>query len=275
MTMTGGAHTVPVERGVLAGLILVASNPLNASSMLGAPGSSQAQSVGLLNGVNSTCHGALTIETCNIFVQRRELICRNNELPFLMDGELAFAFLVGTGFVQLTKLTGFEVGCLHRDALLVGTRPMQPTELTGFDGGHLHGRALLAGTGSVQCTVPVGFIIDLHGHTLLGGPRSVLCTGVRYLRALEPTSLLASTTRGGDRATAATTNEPMVWCLNRIVRIVESAARARANILAGIHYLLHPLYLICSDASAMHAEHNIFAYFCVWCSCLWPWVARW
>ena len=48
-----------VERGVIGGLIPVASNSLKALSVLGASGSSRAQTVGLLNDVNSACRVTL------------------------------------------------------------------------------------------------------------------------------------------------------------------------------------------------------------------------
>ncbi|KAM3276428.1 hypothetical protein ACQJBY_044679 [Aegilops geniculata] len=165
-----------MEHGVPSGPILVASNPLTTSSVLGASGSSRAQSVGLLNSVRSARRGALTQEAGNIFVQQREPIGRNDELM-------------------------------------------------GFSGGLLHGHALLAGTESVQRTVPMGTNIGLyHGHMPLGGPRSV--------PRRQPTGLFASTTRGGDRATAVATNDPMAWRLARMIRTREAMTRARADILA-------------------------------------------
>ena len=155
-----------MEHGVPSGPILAVSNPLTTLSVLGASGSSRAQSVGLLNSVRSTHRGALTQEAGNRFVQRREPIGRSDEL-------------------------------------------------TGLNGGLLHGHALLAGTGSVQHTICA---------TPLGSPESVL--------RRHPTGMFASTTRGGDRATAAMTNDPMAWRLTRMVRIREIMTRARADILA-------------------------------------------
>lgn len=178
-------------------------------------------------------------------MQRREPIGRNNELAFPMGTRSVsrrepiceLAFPAGTGSLQLTELMDFEVGRVHTGALLVGTRPMQRTELTGFGGGRLHGHTLLAGTGSVQPMVPMGFNIGLlHGHTPLGGPRSV--------SRRQPTGLFASTTRGGDRATAAATNEPTARRLTRMVRIGETTTRARADILAGNHRVFHSSCII-------------------------------
>lgn len=58
-----------VECGVLNGPIPVASNPLNASLVLGVSASSRTQSTSLLNNINSACHGALTREAGNRIVQ--------------------------------------------------------------------------------------------------------------------------------------------------------------------------------------------------------------
>ena len=58
-----------VECGVLNGPISVASNPLSASSVLGASASSRTQSASLLNGINSACLGTLTQEAGNRIVQ--------------------------------------------------------------------------------------------------------------------------------------------------------------------------------------------------------------
>ena len=106
-----------VERGVIGGLIPVASNSLNASSVLGVLGSSRAQSVGMLNGTNSGCRVVLPRET-DKFLCSGEPICHDNKLAFLMGAgsmsrgepichDCKLAFLIGTGFVQLRELTGF------------------------------------------------------------------------------------------------------------------------------------------------------------------------
>ena len=58
-----------MEHGVPSGPISVASNPLSASSVLGASASSRTQSASLLNGINSACHGTLTQEAGNRIVQ--------------------------------------------------------------------------------------------------------------------------------------------------------------------------------------------------------------
>ncbi|KAM3259297.1 hypothetical protein ACQJBY_050847 [Aegilops geniculata] len=234
-------QVVPAQ--FLGGLTPTASGVVNASSALGASESTRAQSVFLLNSVDSGQRDVLAREAGTSIMQRREPTRRVGELAFLpgtgsVQGVDPLGFddglhherslLVGTGSVQHT--TGFDDTRLHGHSLLASTRPALRMEMMGFEVHSLHRRVLLTGTGFVHRTELICFDIGVFRHTLLAVPGYVsrLSAGTRQM--MESSG--AGMTHEDNRAVVAVRNEAILRRLNRMVRVLEDGRRARADILA-------------------------------------------